>query len=380
MPPRRRSARAASSAPYARPASQRSSSAQSVSHAQSDHNAVPNATSLSVPDITSAIQTALAPVVARLELLEQTGNRPSASASCSASAQSPQPSSTIQPSTGALTVQPATHVTGSALVPVPQPQAMVPLNVAPDTTPAADLGASSASASSSRDNFPRLAVPARLRDRIVKGEFVEFDDLLSEALSSSDEGIVNLAVGKGQSIQLVQPRRAGQAVKRRVHDLCTWLEAWTTYVRVLTDVAPERTPDLLQYQATIVDANTNYTTEAWLSYDRKFRMSMSLKPHALSWAVIDTNLWQSAFTSKGRPSCLRCNLVHPGPGPVCPFRSGPSSASGGGQRIFTHNGKPVCRNYNRGSCTNNKCPRAHVCCLCRGNHTESSCTTLSKSA
>ena len=44
-------------------------------------------------------------------------------------------------------------------------------------------------------------------------------------------------------------------VRRRVHDLSTWLETWTAYVNILLGAAPHRTNELLGYQAIIIDAN-----------------------------------------------------------------------------------------------------------------------------
>ena len=189
-------------------------------------------------------------------------------------------------------------------------------------------------------------------------------------LGPVDSEVFQLSVRDSQ-VQLMAPRRAGSSVGHRVHDLSTWMEAWTSFMRFLTEISPGRISELLHYQATIVEANNNYGTEAWLAYDKKFQLALSLRPHAVSWAIIDTHLWQSAFTSKGRPTCSRCSLIHAGPGPVYPFCAGPSSLNiGGGQRIYLHNGKPVCRNFNRGSC---KCSHAHVCSSCRGSYPESAC-------
>ena len=162
----------------------------------------------------------------------------------------------------------------------------------------------------------RLPVPTRLRDRIIRGEFVDFDDLLLDSVGTSFENqVVQLNFGTGSPVEITvdgnnsaeQSHRFGGGaqghVKRRVHDLATWLEAWTVFARVLTQAAPERASDLLHYQATIIEEYSNYATDACLTYDKRFRTIMSLNPHAVSWTHIDVNLWQSVFTSKGRPPC-----------------------------------------------------------------------------
>ena len=202
------------------------------------------------------------------------------------------------------------------------------------------------------DTCGTLPVPPRLRDRIVRGEFVQFDDLLLESMSKTADDSLNLAViGDGH----LRIQRSSTEIKGRVCNLGTWLEAWTVFCRFLVDVAPELAPDVLQYQSIITEASAKYSEDAWLTYDRRFRMALAAQPHRFEWGVIDPNLWQSCMTGKALPSCPRCRLSHPTPGLFCPFPSGPSPApsfgSGGPshQTIFAHSGKPVCRNFNTGS-------------------------------
>ena len=86
------------------------------------------------------------------------------------------------------------------------------------------------------------------------------------------------------------------------------------------DACPELAADLLAYQAIIVDANTKCYNDAWLAYDRKFRLALASLPHAYSWGIIDPNLWQSCHTSKGRLPCTLCSMVHPLTPMGCPFQ------------------------------------------------------------
>jgi len=277
-----------------------------------------------------------------------------------------------------------------------QPSSLLPSSAPLDTLPIADLPASAPfqGIAPPPDRNPRpfsawlhhsLSVPisTRLRDRIVKNEFVEFDELLPDQLQS-EEDVVQLSVGTGQSVQLVKRPQHAQP-QRRVHDIASWLEAFTLFMRVIADSAPAKLPSLLTYQSTILEANNNYHTEAWLTYDRRFRRALATLPMQYDWAKIDPNLWQSCFTSHGRPPCPRCNTVHPIPVPRCPFRGGPPLAptpSGGYGAGFSsatppaplHQGKPICRNYNRGACSNTACPRSHVCLRCRGRHSEHTCS------
>ena len=113
-----------------------------------------------------------------------------------------------------------------------------------------------------------LSVPDKLRGRIERGEFIDFDDLLPDKLGVEPD-VVQLAVGANRSVQLVQ--KPTQAQRRHVHDVASWLEVFTVYTRVIVAAAPDSANDLLAYQATILDANNLYHVDAWLSYDRRFQ-------------------------------------------------------------------------------------------------------------
>ena len=194
-------------------------------------------------------------------------------------------------------------------------------------------------------------------------------------MSNTADEHLNLAViGDGH----LRIHRSSTEIKRRVCNLGTWLEVWTVFCHVL-DAAPELAPDVLQYhyQSIITEASAKYSEDAWLTYDRRFRMALAAQPHRFAWGVIDPNLWQLCMTGKALPSCPRCRLSHPTPGPFCPFRSGPSLAPSFGsegpsrQTIFTHSGKPVCRNFNTGSCNSTQCTRAALTFAFRAGETTS---------
>ena len=222
---------------------------------------------------------------------------------------------------------------------------------------------------------PSLSVPDKLRGRLLRGEFIDFDDLPPDQLGVEPD-VVQLAVGANLSVQLVQ--KPTQAQRRHVHDVASWLEAFTVCTRVIVAAAPGRANNLLTYQATILDAKNSYHVDARLSYDRRFRRAIASQPLSYDWAIIDSNLWQSSFTSRGRPPCSRCSLVHPVDQVRRPFRPGPPSAGAGSggpppSSAPTHLGKHICRNFNRDQCNNSFCYRAHVCLQCRGKHPEVKC-------
>ena len=114
---------------------------------------------------------------------------------------------------------------------------------------------------------PLPVVPPRIWDRIVRGEFVDVHESLPEQLMLEPDDCFMLSMGAGCSV-LIRPRSAsGKVTRCRVHDMTSWLEIFTLYLRVLMDALPNRAGKLLAYQARILEANSNYHSDAWLAYD-----------------------------------------------------------------------------------------------------------------
>ena len=207
-----------------------------------------------------------------------------------------------------------------------------------------------------------LAVPARLSDRILRGEFIELDDLLPDELGNPARNSFELVpTSEGLSLRESTARRQ----KRHVDDLTSWLEAWTVYCSVVLSAAPHRCQELLAYQAIIATASRQFYPEAWLSYDRQFRRAAAGST-ALRWNTIDPTLWQLTMTGKARPSCPTCHTQHHG---RCSFRGDAFRPSQARQPDARHkDGRAICRNFNFHRCSNRACPRAHVCLTCGGKH------------
>ena len=67
-------------------------------------------------------------------------------------------------------------------------------------------------------------VPPRLRERILKGEFVEFDDLLPENLSFQSPDSVELQTATTEGSQRQLTINLGRP-KRRVTNFSAWMDA-----------------------------------------------------------------------------------------------------------------------------------------------------------
>ena len=108
------------------------------------------------------------------------------------------------------------------------------------------------------DTCVTLPVPPHLRDWIVRGEFVQCDDLLIESMSNPVDDSLNLVViGDGH----LRIQRSSTEVKRQVCNLGTWLEAWIVFCRVLVEATPELAPNVLQYQPIITEASAKYSED-----------------------------------------------------------------------------------------------------------------------
>ncbi len=122
-----------------------------------------------------------------------------------------------------------------------------------------------------RNHYSRSSAPPvsrDLREKIERGKFIEFTELLGE---------ITVAGGAG-----VLPRSS----KRRVAPIASlqsWLQAWSTFAEVLSAIFPSCAPHLWRYQAFIVRSSQRFQTAAWLQYDMLFRRKIALDA-SLSWS------------------------------------------------------------------------------------------------
>ena len=105
---------------------------------------------------------------------------------------------------------------------------------------------------------------------------------------------------------LTKPRR------RVVSDIVEWLQCFGTYIAIISRKQPTRVIDLLGYQSLIIQAYQEHEGDRWLGYDRRFRQQAAATP-STTWSIVDTNLWNLAFSGRGGISrCSHCfSLAHP---------------------------------------------------------------------
>ena len=129
------------------------------------------------------------------------------------------------------------------------------------------------------------AVPSRLREKIISGEFIDFTSLLSKTMFSGTQAsepprLITVQLNPEKDDFSVRPTPP----PRKFFSFSTWMEAWNTYLAILIDHAPARTPQLVAYQRIITSASNHYPLAAWLNYDIRFRTLAASDP-SLRWDV-----------------------------------------------------------------------------------------------
>ena len=251
-------------------------------------------------------------------------------------------------------------------------------------------------------------VPAKLQNRILKGEYIDFKELLPENMFSS--GDVPLSKPNSVTLQLdtssalttpqITVTNPGKHSKRTIDTFHAWMQAWNAYVAVLATHFPSRALEMLAYQRVITDAANEYLIDRWYDYDKRFRHTVSTD-RSLKWDRICTDLWLECLTPPASTSDSATRQAHPGElgkrpctycrrtthfPHTCPqapwsFRSSRLSSTtalrnplGSGTPRSTTNGKPVCWNYNgTGACNKPACTYSHTCGVCGGNHPAKGC-------
>ena len=378
--PRRSSRRRASSSPYADTpnrapadhAADRSGNARAdrSGNARAEQDDIPSAvpqpasllkTGLNPRSVTAAVSTALHPLLARVERLEE---RISARQDPDGHAQAAVPSvaDVVQTASNTVTHHPPQVDSGPMDISLMQPA------LPPIAAPMANTRESSSIVPT---------VPRKLLDKITRGEYIELEDLLPENVGAGSEPLeLSTANGEGRRVSL----NLCVTKKRSIVDFTAWLEAYTIYMACALKHVPFRALELVTYQHIICTANQQFATPAVLGYDRAFRAAVATT--SARWDAIDQSLWSLHLIRAPRPSCPRCTTHHSRD--RCPqYLAGPHAPAGTNTSRPTQpflagagSTRQICLNFNRGRpCQHQPCERLHVCSTCgdRG-HPAARCT------
>ena len=270
---------------------------------------------------------------------------------------------------------------------------------------------------------PTVPLPEKVKQKIIKGEYIDFDTLLPESLYPMRHGtspfhaftlrLSNDPAAADEDVVIAQQKPAS---RRSIRDLSSWMEAWNIYIQVLVSHFPSRASSLLAYQSIICGASIHFPPRCWLRYDQRFRASAAADK-TLRWDTKSNDLWLECFTqpSATQPShlshfpstsvkppsrrpCTYCGSLYHYPEncPLHPFRASrrtplltsptsstqppppyPSSNAPTSSGTLANQPLPyACRDFNNGPCRRRPCRFHHVCRQCSDAiHEERDCLT-----
>ena len=198
------------------------------------------------------------------------------------------------------------------------------------------------------------SLPASVREKIVKGEFLDLELLSNRWKFSPPSQGIPLSLDAEGKLVLQEPKR-----KYQISSILGWTDAFLVFLAVFSSAHPSRVQELLKYMHIVRTAAAQYPGKGWLEYDRQFRMRQQRRP-SRSWATIDGELWallvqapawQHPQWGGGQGAGFGSSGVRPSHS----FRSQPNSSF---QR------SNVCYAFNRGKCSFPKCKFAHKCSRC----------------
>lgn len=217
-------------------------------------------------------------------------------------------------------------------------------------------------------------IPNSIREKIIKGEFVEFGLLVDKAESRSNSVSEAPTLGVNAQGQLIMMNEAKS--QNKITSIHSWTSAFLVYTAVYLSAHPHRTQELLKYGHVIRLAASRCGAFGWRSYDEQFRYKMQRYPQN-SWAAMDGELWNMyiAVPSQFLPS----NKGGRG-GAQGNFRGFGRGQRGGQRRNGGSAPAGICYAFNGTSgCQYNPCIFKHVCQKCRGGgHGASTCTRGAK--
>ena len=128
-------------------------------------------------------------------------------------------------------------------------------------------------------SFP--LVSSKMVGAILSGEFIDLDSLLDES-SKLDPPAFSLLRGR----LILRPSKK----KRAIHDICSYIKAFSIYTLVLTTYYPNRVTDLLRYSLLIIRISRHFPGFGWRSYDRALRHE-AVATKLTDWSKLNTELF-----------------------------------------------------------------------------------------
>ena len=123
--------------------------------------------------------------------------------------------------------------------------------------------------------------------KIIKGEYVELENLLPVSLSDS-----NMQTTRSRHIVMGQEGHLELQSKnvKKINGISTWLDAFITYCSIYLTAHSNCAQCLLKHMFNVKLASSMSKELSWKNYDQQFRMKKSQNP-SMSWGNVDMELW-----------------------------------------------------------------------------------------
>ncbi|KAJ1204732.1 hypothetical protein NDU88_000170 [Pleurodeles waltl] len=218
------------------------------------------------------------------------------------------------------------------------------------------------------------AIPLTVKERIWRKEFIDIFTLLEIQLEGLD-----LTVCDRKDEDRRERKRA-----RKERNFENWLDAFRIMACVIVEKFPRCAADLWLYESKIHEAHRQFPGDAWLEYDKSFRLKMQAHPE-MEWNQEDVSSYihkmmvardLPSWAGKGEHSFRITQQKsrydkHKGPHRHKPWHS----ARGQGDRGQSEKGpQAICWKFETDECTWGLiCKFRHICSTCRGDHPGASC-------
>ena len=128
-------------------------------------------------------------------------------------------------------------------------------------------------------------VDMSLRDKIAKGEYVDFTRLLPRDKAISDDRLELMHRG-GQAFFVPASDRTAMSIT----SFARWEQAFRVFSNIYLQSNPDRATQLIQYDHIICRAALSFTWDNVYQYDKEFRAHLGNFPDR-SWGIILQQAW-----------------------------------------------------------------------------------------
>ena len=145
-------------------------------------------------------------------------------------------------------------------------------------------------------------LPKRLVDKMVAGEYINFNELIPFCDPSAEEQ--SSAAPEHYLFPSLGLIKQGHKVE---YSFLQWASCFVTYMAVLSSKGSNIT-HMCAYFNTILKASREYTDDMWRHYDADYRQKAEAT-HNTDWSSIDSALFNQCFTGRAKKvqRCTTCN-------------------------------------------------------------------------